>query len=57
MENKQKYKVYYNGYLLLSLYAHSQYEAAEIAIFNFPNYNRNQLLIKQIKYYEHQRSI
>lgn len=46
MEIKRLYIVQYNGQVLLRIYAHSIWEAAEKASFLFPNLDKNKFITK-----------
>lgn len=49
METKDKYYIYYNGFNVITLYAHSKWEAVELASFMLPTLKREKLIAKKTK--------
>jgi hypothetical protein len=49
METKSKYYIYYNGFNVITLYAHSKWEAIELASFMLPILKREKLIAKKTK--------
>jgi hypothetical protein len=56
MESKSKYYIYYNGVNVLTLYAHSKYEAKELASFMLSSFKREKLIPKKTKLKTHGRT-
>jgi hypothetical protein len=49
METKSKYYIYYNGVNVLTLYAHSKWEATELASYMLPSLLRQKFIPKKTK--------
>lgn len=49
MEHKSKYYIYYNGVNVLTLYAHTKWEAVELASYMFPSLPRQKFIPKKTK--------
>jgi len=49
MESKRKYYIYYNDLNIMTLYAHSKWEAVELASYMLPSLSRQKFIPKKTK--------